>query len=100
LDSSDCGADNNLHGFLLSKGSFGTIDFPGAINTFASGINPEGEIVGGYQSADGHYHDFLLNNSGAGSENALTSPQGRTPEGPKVILHENVRKALGRMRPQ
>jgi probable HAF family extracellular repeat protein len=71
-----CGADGHLHGFLLSRkemgnaedsgastdiGVFSTIDFPGAISSFASGINSEGKIVGGYQSADGHYHGFLLN---------------------------------------
>jgi uncharacterized membrane protein len=71
-----CGADGHLHGFLLSRkelanaedneaptdiGVFSTIDFPGAISSFASGINSEGKLVGGYQSADGHYHGFLLN---------------------------------------
>ena len=36
------------HGFLLSHGSFTTIDVPGAVSTGAAGINPSGEIVGSY----------------------------------------------------
>ena len=69
-----CGTDDQLHGFLFTGGeslesdaapnpsAFRTINFPDAINSFASGINSEGKIVGGYQSADGHYHGFLLSN--------------------------------------
>lgn len=71
-----CGTDDHLHGFLFTgddesresdaapnPSAFRTINFPDAINSFASGINSEGQIVGGYQSVDGHYHGFLLNNS-------------------------------------
>src|SRR5512132_1974576 len=36
------------HGFLLSKGEFTVIDFPGAQGTIARGIGPSGEIVGNY----------------------------------------------------
>jgi uncharacterized membrane protein len=36
------------HGFLLSKGEFTVIDFPGARGTIARGISPDGEIVGTY----------------------------------------------------
>jgi uncharacterized membrane protein len=38
------------HGFLLSKGDFTVIDFPGAQATQARGINPRGDIVGNYSS--------------------------------------------------
>jgi uncharacterized membrane protein len=34
------------HGFLLSHSVYTTVDFPGAINTQARGINPGGDIVG------------------------------------------------------
>ena len=40
--------------------TFTTIDFPGAVDTRASGINPRGDIVGGYRRADGVVHGFLL----------------------------------------
>ena len=40
-----------------------TIDFPGADNTQAWGINSRGEIVGTYVSG-GAMHGFLLNRSG------------------------------------
>src|SRR5215472_1386544 len=36
------------HGFLLSGGSFTTIDVPGAVATSANGIGPGGDIVGNY----------------------------------------------------
>ena len=50
-----------LHGFLLSGGTFSTIDvpFPGTTVTRAAGINPKGDIVGIYRSA-GVQHGFLL----------------------------------------
>lgn len=34
------------HGYLLKKGVFSTIDFPGARGTYTRGINAEGQIVG------------------------------------------------------
>src|SRR5262249_38365274 len=65
------------HGFLLSQGSFSTIDPPGATGvnlsppctapqgpaataTRAAGINPSGDIVGRYTDAAGVTHGFLL----------------------------------------
>ena len=44
-----------LHGFLLAKGPLGPftpIDFPGAPNTVAFGINDRGQIVGVYENPD------------------------------------------------
>ncbi len=51
-----------VHGFLLKGGQFTTIDFPGAVSTgmATSGINPRGDIVGVYVSADKVTHGFLL----------------------------------------
>jgi len=55
----------STHGFLLSKGEFTTIDFPGAdvVSTQARGINPRGDIVGFYVSKDAsgvsHTHGFV-----------------------------------------
>jgi probable HAF family extracellular repeat protein len=94
-----CGADGNNHGFLLSNGSFRTIDFPGATFTFADGINPEGEIAGGYQRADGTYHGFLLSSSGAGIQVATSATAAQTNESQKVTLPDNVRKLLQRRLP-
>lgn len=36
------------HGFLLSRGQFTPIDFPGAVATSANGIGSSGDIVGNY----------------------------------------------------
>jgi hypothetical protein len=52
------------HGFLLDKrGSFTTIDVPGASSTQPLGINPRGDISGMY-SAGGITHGFLLDKEG------------------------------------
>src|SRR5262249_44264468 len=53
-----------LFGLLAQalSGSDGYIsfDFPGAVNTQATAINPAGAIVGRYINADGQQHGFLL----------------------------------------
>jgi probable HAF family extracellular repeat protein len=50
------------HGFLLSNGSFTSIDYPTAIGwTYAYGINNSGQIVGQYYEQNyGISHGFLL----------------------------------------
>ena len=40
--------------------SFVSLDFPGAVSTSASGINAEGDVVGGYTDKAGTTHGFLL----------------------------------------
>jgi probable HAF family extracellular repeat protein len=53
-------AGSGYHGFLLDKGSFITIDPPGATGgTEAGGINELGQIVGEFADASGQ-HGFLL----------------------------------------
>jgi probable HAF family extracellular repeat protein len=44
---------------LAQSRTYTTIDFPGAIETGAAGINKLGQIVGGYVLADGSRHGFL-----------------------------------------
>ena len=52
---------SGVHGFLLSKGTFTTIDVPGSpFGTYALGINPRGDIVGYYGDSSNNYHGFLL----------------------------------------
>jgi probable HAF family extracellular repeat protein len=48
------------HGFLLSGGTYTTIDYPGAVFTYANAINNLGDVVGFYGDAGGVYHGFLL----------------------------------------
>jgi uncharacterized membrane protein len=52
-------ASGTSHGFLLSGGTYTTIDVPGGATTFAYGINARGDIVGIYLNADGVYLGFL-----------------------------------------
>ena len=46
-------SDGKLHGFLLSGGTYSAIDYPNAINTYVTGINDFGEIVGQWDDAAG-----------------------------------------------
>jgi len=43
-----------------AQSNFSSFDFPGAINTQATGITPSGDIVGRYTGNDGVLHGFLL----------------------------------------
>jgi len=53
-------ANGLLHGFLMGRGAFSTIDFPGAGQTSAWGINSAGQIVGNYSIVPGGVpHGFL-----------------------------------------
>jgi uncharacterized membrane protein len=48
-----CDADSgNDHGFLLTRGVFIAIDFPGAATTFPTDITRHGDIVGSYHIAN------------------------------------------------
>ena len=48
------------NGFLLAKGAFTTIRFPGTLSTGVADINNRGQMVGQYGAADGRIHGFLL----------------------------------------
>ena len=52
-------ANGGEHGFLLSGGTFTTIDFPNSVTTNAWGINNRGQIVGLYVNANGSTDGFL-----------------------------------------
>jgi uncharacterized membrane protein len=59
-DTAPCtSASHDVHGFLLSRGHFTTIDFPVNQPTNAFAINAPGEIVGGYASGS-NVNGFLL----------------------------------------
>jgi uncharacterized membrane protein len=53
-------AGSVTHGFLLQKGAFTTIDFPGATATRVFGIDPETGGIVGFYIASGVTHGFLL----------------------------------------
>jgi uncharacterized membrane protein len=48
------------HGYLLHKGSFSTVDFPGSDGGHAHGINSEGVIAGLYFTGK-KFHGYVLN---------------------------------------
>jgi uncharacterized membrane protein len=53
------GDDGIGHSYLMSRGTFTIIDFPGATGTNAFGLNSAGQIVGKYFLDDGSTHGFL-----------------------------------------
>ncbi len=58
------GDDGFSHGFLLSEGVLTTLDFPGASDTYAYGINESGTVVGYWDLLDANgnllaYHGFM-----------------------------------------
>ncbi len=62
FSSKDCALFTSvgcLHGFLLSGGVYTTIDFPGATETLALGVNTSDQVVGGYEDTSGRFHGFL-----------------------------------------
>jgi len=54
--------NGQTHSFVMNNGRFKTIDCPGATFTFLSGIDPQGQMVGGYGSFDGQSHGALIDN--------------------------------------
>ena len=78
-------SSTGTHGFLLTNGTLQTIDCPGATFTFLSGIDPQGQMVGGYGTVDGNGHGALVKNGNciavdiAGGTN--TYANGINPEG-------------------
>jgi hypothetical protein len=53
------GDGSTAHGFYGRPGNLHSFDLPGAIVTFAQGINNEGRISGRYATADGVQHAFI-----------------------------------------
>jgi hypothetical protein len=53
-------SSTGTHGFSLARGVLQTIDCPGSTFTFLSGLDPQGQMVGGYGTADGNGHGALV----------------------------------------
>ena len=49
----------DLHGFQLNGGVYTTIDFPGATETLAFGVNSSDDVVGVYKDTSGRFHGYL-----------------------------------------
>jgi uncharacterized membrane protein len=56
----DLGQEIERHGFLLRRGNYTIIDFPGGAKTGLSAINDEGDMLGWYDDVDGLIHGFLV----------------------------------------
>jgi probable HAF family extracellular repeat protein len=54
-----CTSGCYFHGFVLRNGRYLTLDYPGALDTFALGIGNSGQIVGAYTAADSSTHGFV-----------------------------------------
>jgi parallel beta-helix repeat protein len=87
LGSPSAPAGAGLRGYLLSKGTFTTIEMPGAVWLHARGINAQGDAVGYFQDGNNRVHGFLLK-KGQTTPVAIDYPgafrtdvTGITPEG-------------------
>ena len=65
-----------MHGFLLSRHGFSSINYPNADSTYANGINVWGDIVGGY-TVGGVTHGFLFSK---GKYTQIDYPGGMSSE--------------------
>ena len=76
--------DSGIHAFLLRRGSYTSIDVPGAGLTIANDINARGDIVGRYNDADGR-HGFVLRKGKVETidfpDAVITEARGINPEG-------------------
>lgn len=59
--------DGSNEGFYLQSGTYYAVKYPGAVNTWAWGINFDNQIAGQYEDASGNLHGFVLTNPTAGS---------------------------------
>jgi hypothetical protein len=67
-----------LHGFRrVPNGRISQVDVPGAVDTYVSGINNFGDMVGGYDFGNPINIGFLLRN---GKFSALKDPPGSAPQ--------------------
>jgi len=70
-----------------------SFDYPGAINTKGTSINPPGDIVEGYTSADGLLHGFILSN---GKFSSIEFPSATPTEVDRISQKRN-RPAMGKL---
>lgn len=55
---------NKMHGFAYSGGTYASLDFPGASDTDALGVNDAGQIVGWYVPAGSSYSQGFIYSGG------------------------------------
>jgi hypothetical protein len=60
-DSAPCTpTSTDVHGFVLSRRGFTSVDLRSAVFTAVFAINPRGDLVGSYDDTNGKRHGFLL----------------------------------------
>jgi hypothetical protein len=80
------------HGFVLSGGTYSTVDYPGAAGTVLSSVNPAGELSGftcsdpacGVFGATNVTHGFLVSKKGVFS--ATFDPPGAASSSTSVVI--------------
>jgi probable HAF family extracellular repeat protein len=58
-DSDPTDPNFKLRGFLLDRGRYVRLDFPGSRSSQAFGINDRGQVVGEYKDTAGKFHGYL-----------------------------------------
>jgi probable HAF family extracellular repeat protein len=77
------------HAYLLSGDQYTSMDIPGAVLTAATAIDPQGNILGQYHTADGNSHGFLLKTEGPRYSVTDLGLQGPTG-GPFALLDNGL----------
>lgn len=87
-------ADGRIHGYLLRRDGFTSLDVPGAARTGVSGINPRGDVVGSFVGSDGRTHGFLWTAAGMTRLDVpgavFTQPNAINAEGDIVGFYRNA----------
>jgi probable HAF family extracellular repeat protein len=75
-------SNGNIHGFLLSRGQYTTLDDPSAVNgTVPQGINDRGQIVGWHHDTSEAPHGFNLSGGQYTTLDEPNATRGTLPSG-------------------
>ena len=82
------GGNANIHGFLLSQGTFTEVQYPGKLGTIAQRIGPDGTIYGCNHDKDLgiSMHGFVLSRRGFSQvDMPMSMNNGATPAGDAIV---------------
>src|SRR5208337_977463 len=83
-----------VHGFSLSNGTYTSLNYPGAQDTYAYGINDRGTIVGWYEESGVNYA-FSLSNGTYTTLNFPSMPYGINDAGTIVAYYVDASRTHG-----
>jgi hypothetical protein len=85
-------------GFLLDRGRYVRLDFPGSVSSQALDINDRGQVSGDYQDADGVFHGYVWERGACGPSTAH-APGGPAPAASTTVARSWASPSTPRTRP-